>query len=415
MNDIHDEELIHRLQQLGEITPAPAATGHALERVRQALAHSPPGPPRQRRIMVRRMAAAAVVALTGSLFIWWVRAPAPARASFADVEAALHTSRSVTCRQVIRIKAKPDNTIRLWILDNGLCRAEMSDNTYSVTDPGAHRALFVNPQKREATLWQGMNTPQINLYERLKNLPRNASARDLPGKKIDGKDALGFAVKVFGQEMTVWADAATRLPVRIEAQDKDEDGNPAEFVADNFVFDKELDAKLFALEPPAGYKLVTMGIAVLPDAPADPQLKDLIVTPLVGIGTVRFSMGQADVEKMLGKPDAVHKVGKNGYLDLNYGSRGFFIGVSKTLGVVTISCVAQEVMVARVRAFNGKTDKGIVLGASTADIIRAYGAPDSKESNQGSTYLSYNQLQANFTLFDDKLVQFQFSRPRPAP
>jgi hypothetical protein len=261
----------------------------------------------------------------------------------------------------------------------------------------------------------------LNLYELIKNLPSDTSARSLPGKKIDGKDVLGFAVKVAwcdsacqGQDLTLWADAKTRLPVRIEAEGKDDDGKPGEVVIDDFVFDRELDAKLFSFEPPADHQFVTKGVAELPAVPTDSPLKDLVVTPLVGIGPVQFGMVREEVEKVLGKPDAVQAVGTNGYVDMNYGSRGLFIGASKTLGVVTISCVAQQAMATRVRNFSGKTDKGIALGASMADVIQAYGEPDSKETNKGSTYLSYNQLQAHFTLFSDKLVQFTVTRPRPA-
>jgi hypothetical protein len=118
----------------------------------------------------------------------------------------------------------------------------------------------------------------------------------------------------------------------------------------------------------------------------------LVVVPLVGIGPVKFGMTRPEVEKLLGKPDAVQELGKSGYVDLNYGSRGFFLGVSKKLGVVTISCVAQKVMATRVRDFAGKTDKGVGLAARIADVIQTYGQPNRKETKMGSTYLSYGKL-----------------------
>ena len=101
------------------------------------------------------------------------------------------------------------------------------------------------------------------------------------------------------------------------------------------------------------------------------------------------------------------------FVDLNYGSRGLFLGVSKTLGVTLITCVAQKVMAFRIRDFTGKTDQGISLGANLNDLIRVYGIPSHKEAKQGNTELSYSKLQADFTLVDDKLVRMIFHRPRP--
>jgi outer membrane lipoprotein-sorting protein len=408
--------LIRRLERLGNIKPTPEATRHALERVQRALLQDSMTNLTSRRKSVRkRFAVAAVVLLgIGSLFAWLLPLPAPARAAFADVQAAMKSSRSVTCRQVTRTRGKPDETIRLLILDNGLCRSEEGDGNYTIMDTGKHRVLLVNAQKREATLVEGWNTPQVNLYDHIKNLPSDASARALPGKKIDGKDARGFVVKMQGHDLTVWADAKTLLPVRIEVEERDDKGKKDEVIIDDFVFDKELDPKLFALEPPAGYKVETKGVAEFPPVPSDPQLKELVVTPLVGLGPVKFGMSRTEVEQLLGKPDAAEERGQNGYIHMNYGSRGFFIGVSKQFGVTTISCVAQKVMATRVRDFSGKTDKGIALGASMADILRAYGEPVSKETNMGTTYLRYNKLEAEFTLHSDRLLQMMFNRPRPA-
>jgi outer membrane lipoprotein-sorting protein len=415
MRDYQDEDLIRQLGRLAEVAPAVDATQQALDRVRRALHDHPPiTQPSRRKIMLKRLAAAALVLLSvGAVFAWLLPAPTPALASLAEVQAALQATRSVTCRQTTKAKGEPDEVIRIQVLGTGVARTDQADGGYTVVDGLKHRSLLVDVKKRQATLLEGVNLPPVNLYEHIRNLPADASARALPGKKLDGKEVLGFVVKVQDQDLTVWADAKTRLPVRIEAEDKN-DKEKTSIVIDEFVFDKELDASRFSFEPPAGYKVETRGTATFPDAPADPKLKDLIMTPLEGLGPVKFGMTRADVEKLLGKPDGVEELGKNGFVNLNYGSRGYFLGVSKNLGLVMISCVAQKTMITRVRDFSGKTDKGVALGASTEDIIKAYGKPDSKETNMGSTYLTYNKLQANFTLFSDKLVQMQFMRSRPA-
>jgi outer membrane lipoprotein-sorting protein len=416
MNDFQDDELMRRLHRLADVKPIPDATRRALERVRRALVENPVNhTPWRRKAMLKYVAAAAAVVLVaGSLFAWLLLPSSPALANFAEVRAALQAAHSVTCRQTIHSEGQPDQVTRIFVLGSGLWRAEDRDRSYTVVDIGKHKTLAVDPKKREALLLQGANLPQVNLYEKIKNSPNDTTSRPLPGKKLDGKDVLGFQVKLFDLDFTVWADAKTRLPVRIEAEEKN-DGKLSRLTLDEFVFDKELDPKLFSFEAPPGYKLAVQGIAELPAAPEDPKLKNLVVTPLVGIGPVKFGMSREEVEKVLGNADAVQAEGKNGYVSMNYGSRGFFLGVSKALGVVTIACASQATFATRIRDFAGKTDKGIALGATLADVIKVYGEPDRKETNQGSTYLSYNGLQASFTFFDGKLVEMLFTKPRPAP
>jgi hypothetical protein len=409
MTDFSDADLIRLLERLGSVQPAPNATRRALERVQRTLAASPHIPLRARRkVMYKRLAATvAMLFLAGSLIAWLLPSPT----SFAQVQATLKRTHSVTCRQTIQIEDESDRVTRLWILDNGIWRAEESDGQYTIINSATYKSLAIHPKKREALLLQGANVPQANLYDKIKNLPRDTSARRLRGKKLDGKEVLGFAVKMFDQDVTVWADAATRRPVRIEAEGQNDDGKPIRMVLDEFVFGEELDPKLFSFDVPSGYKQNVIGAAELPAAPEDAQQKNLIVTPLEGIDPVKFGMSSAEVEKALGKADSAQERGKNGYVDLNYGSRGFFLGVSKTRGVVVISCQSQKVQLLRIRDFSGKTDKGICLGASLDDIVKAYGQPDRKETNQQMTYLSYEMLHSHFTLAVYNFVDMVLTKP----
>lgn len=419
MNELHDADLIRRLEQLGAVQPSAAATRRAVERVRRALLDAAPvGRPRRRRPWPwKRLAAAAVVLAALASLVWVLPSLSPVHASFAEVQQALKATGTMTCRQITKVKGKPDETVRLSMRADSLLRVDMNDGSYSILDSVKFRSLHVDPKERRARLIEGANLPHINFHDFIKNLPKDASARALPNKQLDGKVVLGFTVKVQAGklpqvEFTVWADPATRLPVRIEMEHTGEQGGS--MVIDSIVYGAELPATLFSFTPPAGFTLATMGTPELPAPPADPRLKDLVLTPLAGIGPVQFGMDRAAVEKLLGKPDTANELRAGTYVDLHYGSRGFYLGVSQKLGVVVITCTSQEVMVTRGRDFSGKTDKGIALGATVADIVSAYGEPNTKTTNQGSTYLSYSRLQAHFTLFGDKLVQITISRPRPA-
>jgi outer membrane lipoprotein-sorting protein len=417
MSDIPNDELILRLERLGAVTPSLEGTHRAVERVRRTLAENPitVRPARWSLVANRWAAVAAVMLVAGGLSFWLIPAISPSYA-WADVQSAMKSVHSVSCRQTVRAPGQADEASRTILLDNGLCRIEDANGDYTVADFAKSRQLHVDVKAHKAELFQGLNhMPPSNLYETIKNLPNDATARPLPGKKIDGRAALGFVVKFHDLELTVWADAGTRLPVRIEAEEKDKDGKKiGELVIDDFAFDKEPDAKLFSLEPPAGYAFQVRGVAELPPASAEAAQMRPTVEPLVGIGPVKFSTSIADVEKLFGKADSVKEVGKNGYTEISYASRGIFLGAGKMSGVVTFTCVGQAIMATKVRDFAGQTDKGIRIGSSSADVIRAYGEPGSKEANASMTTLYYNHGQCYYTFVEDKLVQMTFNRPRPA-
>jgi hypothetical protein len=69
-------------------------------------------------------------------------------------------------------------------------------------------------------------------------------------------------------------------------------------------------------------------------------------------------------------------------------------------------------VVNRMRHFTGCTDKGITLGASKADILKAHGEPKTEETIRGSTtILTYDDLQMHFTLIGGRLIQIWSQLP----
>lgn len=414
MNDL--DELIGRLERLGSVQPTPEATDRALHKVRACLDEPRTAPRWIVAGVWRRSAVAAAVlfATVGGLCLWLSRGPSSAQASLADIQDKMRAAHSVSFREVKRAKGMPDQITRMFIRSDGLLRSDQADGSYTVTSTPAFTALIVDARRHQATLWRGVNLPSVNLYELIRDLPGDGSARPAPERVVEGKKAPGLTVTMHGEMMNVWVDARTRLPVLMEAQERGDGGQQAEVILDQFVFDKPIDSALFSLDAPAGYKLETKGVAVLPPAPSTAQTIELVATPLVGLGPVRFGMKREEVEKLLGKPDAVQELGKKRGYHLNYGSRGFFIVGANTIGVLSISCVSQAIMAIRVRDFAGKTDKGIRLGASEADIIRAYGKPDSRRAERGTTSLEYYSLRTDFTVCGEKLVQILLMRPQPA-
>lgn len=76
----------------------------------------------------------------------------------------------------------------------------------------------------------------------LQNNP-DFEAKELGEKEIDGQKVIGFST----DEFTIWADAETALPVRIEVQ------SPLSIVFKNFQFNVPVDESLVSMDVPNGY------------------------------------------------------------------------------------------------------------------------------------------------------------------
>lgn len=127
---------------------------------------------------------------------------------------------------------------------------------------------------------------------------------------------------------------------------------------------------------------------------------------------MRFGMSGAEVIAYLGMPDKFEGRDDSG---LNYrSSRGFGLLVHPRLGVQFITCWSKASVPPfwRVADFAGVTPEGIGMGASRAQIIKAYGKPSREESKGRQADLSYNKLGIAFTLLNDRVVHIAVSKPR---
>lgn len=133
-----------------------------------------------------------------------------------------------------------------------------------------------------------------------------------------------------------------------------------------------------------------------------PVSKPLVIKPNVGIGEVKFGMSLEEVKRILGEPEHTVPAG------LLYPRLGLTI-TQRDGAVLAIVCGGMSNKdAALVKACKSRTEKGIGIGSTEAEIIAAYGEPTTKRGPR----LMYRQLNARFVLADGKVIGMWFAKPR---
>ncbi len=444
MSTLDPQEIIRRIQRLADVESSPGSAERAIDRARSALVALPnPTPSLQsKNVTFARIAVAATVLLViGTLTAWLVSSGAGHNVAFADVQEQVEKTGTMTCTLTILTNGQPPRITRVTGNTSNQMRAELPNGDTVILNPQQGRFLQLIAKEKKAIVKRAFPMPE-NLYEKLRNIRQDA-VKKLPDQEIDGRKALGFVVHQNGRDTNVWVDPETHLPIRVETTWKNLDGKKTQETLSDFVFDRQFDESHFDTTPPAGYT-VESSVKEPPSHPDEKALAPLVVSPLVGIGPVRFGMSKEEVIRLLGKPEAIErkKFGEPvqyqrllkdpkfqeqresiekgierwkqspGYRVggeiLEYNSRGFQLSVMPHRGLSTISCQTQGAMGFLVQDFLGKTKEGIAMGASQDEIEKVYGksspSPYPKTGKFG--YLSYDELGLLFMLRDGALSSF---------
>jgi hypothetical protein len=135
-------------------------------------------------------------------------------------------------------------------------RAEQQDGTVWLLDRREKKAILINPAKKMAKIMLFEDQPP-DIYETLsifRNMSR-LSAERIGQHQIGETQAIGFDASIGRDQVTVWVDSQTQLPIRIEFLGTNEwSGTEPEFIWSDIVFDVELDESLFRFDL-AGYEV----------------------------------------------------------------------------------------------------------------------------------------------------------------
>jgi outer membrane lipoprotein-sorting protein len=131
---------------------------------------------------------------------------------------------------------------------------------------------------------------------------QEGQVQDLGEQTIDGQKAIGFVGRGQNEEVTIWADPQTALPIRIEAKI----GQEFSFIMKNFQFDAPVDESLISMDVPEGYTLQKTNID-LGNATEEDFVESLRTwAEIIGDGTFPQAIGTEHAMKVM--PTLIQKL-----------------------------------------------------------------------------------------------------------
>lgn len=132
----------------------------------------------------------------------------------------------------------------------------------AIIDFDTSHMLTLNPKQKIAALIDLKDLPEKpeNILEEMRNIITDLQndpdvlIEPLGEKEIDGRTAKGFHATGPDEELTIWADPQTALPIRTEQK-----WHQMQFTCTDFQFDIEMDESLFSMEIPEGYPAPPIG------------------------------------------------------------------------------------------------------------------------------------------------------------
>lgn len=139
-------------------------------------------------------------------------------------------------------------------------------------------------------------------------------------------------------------------------------------------------------------------------APAAPAAKDVIVAGK-GWGRIVIGASRADVEAVLGKTEVFDNSNPDNFY-ATYFERGLVVVYDGAGHVKTIRFIGNAPLYSngksKFQSFRGAPDKNLTWGASTAQVVDAYGEPVRRDSAGNIAELIYSDIEFNFK--GDKLT-----------
>jgi hypothetical protein len=204
------------------------------------------------RSSITRIAAAAAVIVVAALGVHYMMGPS---VTFADVVKPLLNARTLILDMIVGDE-ETGTVIHDVIVDQRIRRViSRQEHVVNIIDPESAKMLTLHTGGKiaaysdiQGSLQEGTRDYVASLRKIISDLQNNPDfeAKELGEKEIDGQKVIGFST----DEFTIWADAETALPVRIEVESPQ-----LSAVFKNFQFNvpvEELES-LVSMDLPDGY------------------------------------------------------------------------------------------------------------------------------------------------------------------
>ncbi|HUW20605.1 MAG TPA: carboxypeptidase regulatory-like domain-containing protein [Sedimentisphaerales bacterium] len=226
---------------------------------------------------ITKLAGAAVVIIAAFVVIHQLGGTVESVA-FADVVRPLLTAETGKFKMTIDVvaagldwidcKDEPTQTIEVIFAGPARTRWDVATGEVLVANMFEGKVMILMPAKKEAAVMQvgppGVIPPH-NRFNKLLELRRliqyalkneDESVEFLGRREIDDVGALGYHITgpQHHGDITVWADAESKVPIRIEQSMAIGERTEAAVISD-IAYDVEVDESLFSVEPPEGYSV----------------------------------------------------------------------------------------------------------------------------------------------------------------
>ncbi len=198
-------------------------------------------------------AAAMIVAAIGISFIAIDRSATPA---WADIIEPILNAKTAIMEIVVGDENNGAPVIQDEIKGSRIRRTVAGMDEVSIIDLETLKILTLDHEKKQATFIDLKGLPKIpNYLETIKTLLTEIQdnpgfyTEDLPEQVLDGKTVYGIRAFHPKAELTIWVDAETDLPTRIEQQ-----GKQVKVICRNIQFDVPMDESMFSMDVPDGYQ-----------------------------------------------------------------------------------------------------------------------------------------------------------------
>jgi hypothetical protein len=176
---------------------------------------------------VGRMAIAAAI-LIGVIGVWALSLQSGRRAdtsfsvlakpTYADVLQQIDRARSVYYTKTVEIEGELPMTMQQTVREGGYVRTVWPDGGIMIDHYASGDRLHLNPRRRSAQLSHSLQDDRprlMNLADWIKTLHEHNGVFSRQ-EVLDGRSVNIYKVDRPYEMITVWADASTRLPVRVE-------------------------------------------------------------------------------------------------------------------------------------------------------------------------------------------------------